>query len=961
MISGYGNILGIAKINLKIFKIKKEVLVFVIDGKNFDHNFLVGLDLISAFRLCQNENLQIFQKLYSRNDKNLFHSHNSAFSVNSLELKADLGHLSHQKLHKISKIIQNFNEVFARDKYDVGQVKGHEATVKLSEHRYIYRKPYRCNIIDQKEIENQVSKLLEAGLIEESTSPFAAPVTLQFKRQSDGSKKKNRLCIDYTALNKIVVPESQPFPLIEDLIVKARDCTWYSLLDVNSAFWSIPLREKDRYKTAFVTQTGHYNWRCLPFGLKTSPAIFQRILRNVLKRNDLDEFSVNYIDDILVFSKTFEEHLAHLEKLLRAIHNEGFRLSLAKCNFAQKKITYLGHIIENNCIRPKFDNVLPVRDFPQPKNQKQIRQFLGKVNFYHTYIPNSAKILAPLHNLLRKNVKFNWDDKCEESFTKIKNYLCNEPCLAIFCPSKETVIHTDASGEGLGAVLKQKQLDGSFKPVAYFSKKLNETQKLRKATFLECLAIKEALMYWRHRLLGLNFTVFTDHQPLAGLNVNTKFDEELRELLLHISQFNCTVVYLPGARNLEADCFSRNPVLEANEATEELKVVNHVKLDEIINDQEKAHTNLSKKIKIINENNVLFTVCKDRNKIIISDEFAENLVKKVHLKFGHIGIKQVEMTVYPYFWNQNFKKIIKNFCHNCQICIKNKSRIPYKYGHLSQLGPATKPFEYMSIDTIGGFAGNNSTKKYCHLLVDHFTRYAYAVTSKHQKADDFIKLLNLVYDKGHKIENLLADQYTGINSNIFKNFLQQNGTRLLFTAVDCPFSNGLNERLNQTLVNRLRCKANENSANKKRPWSILLQECVAEYNDTIHTTTKFTPNYLLHGLQPNLVPELKLNVNFDLPTDRLKAFQNSMQIHNVNRKQFNKNRKIHDFKIGDLVYVNHGNPLNKNKLDEIRTGPFPVVAKISNVLFQIDSGYQKNESNIYHVSKMYPFVCHTQR
>ncbi len=373
MISGYGSILGVAKICLKIFELIQEVLVFVIDENNFDHEFLIGLDLISKFRLCQNENLKITQKLYSKGNRRSDLFPCESITVNSVELEADLPHLDSIRLKKVSSAIRDFNRAFAIDKYDVGHVLSPEATVKLTEHKYIYRKPYRCNVIDQEEIESQVNKLLKAGLIEESSSPFAAPVTLAYKRQSDGTTKKNRLCIDYTALNKIIVPESQPFPLTEDLITKARDCNWYSLLDINSAFWSIPLREKDKYKTAFVTQTGHYNWRCLPFGLKTSPAIFQRTLRNILKRNGLDQFCVNYIDDILIFSKNFDEHLVHLKKLLSAIQCEGFRLSLAKCNFAKNKINYLGHTIENNQIKPIYDNVLPLRKFPTPQNQRNVR------------------------------------------------------------------------------------------------------------------------------------------------------------------------------------------------------------------------------------------------------------------------------------------------------------------------------------------------------------------------------------------------------------------------------------------------------------------------------------------------------------------------------------------------------------------------------------------------------------
>lgn len=234
--------------------------------------------------------------------------------------------------------------------------------------------------------------------------------------------------------------------------------------------------------------------------MKTSPAIFQRILRNVLKRNGLDEFCVNYIDDILVFSKSFDEHLEHLKKLKFAIEKEGFRLSLSKCNFAKSKVKYLGHIIENNAIRSIYDNVLPIKEFPQPTTLKQVRQFLGKINFYRSYIQNSSVLLASLHNLLKKNVPFEWNVECKKSFNFVKNCLCSKPRLAIYDPKKETVVQTDASLEGIGAVLKQKQENGIFKPVAFFSKKLNEVKKKKKALFLECLAIKESLMYWRHLL-----------------------------------------------------------------------------------------------------------------------------------------------------------------------------------------------------------------------------------------------------------------------------------------------------------------------------------------------------------------------------------------------------------------------------------------------------------------------------
>ncbi len=232
--------------------------------------------------------------------------------------------------------------------------------------------------------------------------------------------------------------------------------------------------------------------------------------------------------------------------------------------------------------------------------------------------------------------------------------------------------------------MKQKQDNGLFKLVAYFSKKLNEAQKKKKAVFLECLAIKEALMYWRHHLLPIKFVVYSDHKPLENLKIYTKFDDELRELMIHLSLFNFEIKYVPGQSNAEADCLSRNPVLKPSEASSELKIVNFVKLNEIIDDQKEKFLEISKKINVINKNNVLFCKAKNSDKVTVSDEFLEELIKKVHFKFGHIGPGQMELTMSLYFQNSKLKALIVKFCQNCPVCTKNKSRIPFVFGPLSQ-------------------------------------------------------------------------------------------------------------------------------------------------------------------------------------------------------------------------------------------------------------------------------------
>lgn len=785
---------------MKIHKIEKTVEVFVVDNENFEYDILLGLDTIKNFCLKQDYDLKIYQKIdlenkedeikyFNTNAEKQEHLVNFNGGIPVEQFKARLDHLSEEKKERIQILINKYETIFAKNKFDVGQVKHHEAHIKLLEHKFVAKKPYRCSTLDQKEIEFQIKKLLKTGLIEESCSPFASPVTLAYKREEG---KKTRMCIDFRELNKLLVSEPQPFPLIEEIIAKTRDSEWFSTLDINSAFWAIPLRAKDRYKTAFVTQDGHWQWKCLPFGLKTSPAIFQRILSNIIRRNNLNSFCVNYIDDILISSRSFEEHMEHLEKLLQAICKEGFRVKFTKCNFAENEVKYLGHVISKNTVRPLKDNLRSIQEFPIPDTRKKIRQFLGKINFYHKYIEDSARLLEPLQNLLRKDIQFSWSQDCQRAFTKAKNLLYSQPILAIFYLNAPTVIYTDASIDGIGAVLKQKQSDGELKPIAFFSKKLNKYQKKKKAIFLECLAIKEAIKYWQYWFIGKKFLVITDHKPLEDQNIRSRTDEELWDMMYFLSQFDFEIKYEPGKGNIEADCLSRNPVLfNLDNLEEHVKTVNFVTIENIKQDQRTNKDLEENSKKTLFDNGIFYKLKGNKKRIIISEEFGKQLISRIHKDYGHICKSKIMDKLKHSYYLRNIDKITKQIYERCEICSKNKT-LSKHYGLLSKLGPPMEPFEIVSLNTIGGFAGNRSTKRYLHLLIDHFTRHAFILTSKNQTSEDFIQLLKKIQDK-HQIKTLLTDQYSGINSNSFKNYLKDQNINLIFTAVNCPFSNGLNE------------------------------------------------------------------------------------------------------------------------------------------------------------------------
>ncbi len=243
----------------------------------------------------------------------------------------------------------------------------------------------------------------------------------------------------------------------------------------------------------------------------------------------------------------------------------------------------------------------------------------------------------------------------------------------------------------------------------------------------------------------------------------------------------------------------------------------------------------------IDKNTLKYIKVKNKWKILITEKLGRQLIRKVHEKYSPIGSKHVVNILSPYYYFKRMRKFICEICSGCKICIHNKTRVRSEKGFLGHLGPAKEPFEIMSFDTIGGLGGKRSTKKYLHLLADHFTTFAYILTSSGQSAKDFIKILDRV-NKENQMKLLLTDQYGGLCSKEFEDYLKENNTEHVVTAVDSPESNGLNERLNQTLVNRIRCRMNEKPGNKKA-WTTIAQQCVDEYNDTIHSVTGFAPSF----------------------------------------------------------------------------------------------------------------------
>ena len=547
--------LGRVHIQLEIGKIKRAVQAHVLQGMKTE--FLLGLDNASFFNLSLNLNtmtlLQDDEALH-----NPFENQKCVFSAGTTPLQSiDVTYLSPSQQAALRDVLHSYEDIFSKSQMDFGCIADERHRIVLSNNVPIHRPPYRCSPADKEEIVRQVDLLLKQGVVRPSFSPYAAPVILAEKK----GEGRTRLCIDYRKLNAVTVPDYQPIPRIDDVLDYLGKSKYFSTLDITSGYWHVKMNPEDIPKTAFVTPNGHYEWLVMPFGLRNAPATFERAVKSVIRKHNLKNV-VNYFDDIVVFSDTFSEHLLHLQALLQALKTENIKLKLKKCHFAQASIEYLGHRVSNGTVSPKRSNIEAVLRFPRPKSPKELQRFLGTTNVYRQFIPHFSDIVYPLTKLLKKDTPWEWDSSCEQAFEEMKNRLTEEPILRIFSCEKPCILYCDASNVGIGAVLKQRDRDGKEHPVAYHSRKLLTHELNYAITELECLAIVDAVEKWHCYLHGRPFTVVTDHAALQWLKNIKNPQGRLFRWSLKLSMYDVNIRHQKGSENIEADAFSRSPVVQ---------------------------------------------------------------------------------------------------------------------------------------------------------------------------------------------------------------------------------------------------------------------------------------------------------------------------------------------------------------------------------------------------------------
>lgn len=485
---------------------------------------------------------------------------NSMSSELFSQLRID--HLNEEEKKKLFKLISQYQSTFhlKSEMLTFGNTIKHRIDTKddIPVHTKSYRYPYSL----KEEVQRQIQDLLRQGIIRPSSSPWSSPIWVVPKKLDATGKRKWRLVVDYRKLNDKTVDDKYPIPNITEVLDKLGRCNYFTTLDLASGFHQIEVNPRDIQKTAFSVDQGKYEFIRMPFGLKNAPSTFQRVMDNVL-RDIIGKVCLVYMDDIIVFSTSLQEHIDNLGKVLERLKNYNLKIQLDKSEFLCKEVAFLGHIVTPEGVKPNPDKIDSIKNWPLPKTETELRGFLGTIGYYRRFIRDFAKITKPLTEQLRKGKQITHTDKFIETFNKCKILLTSSHVLQYPDFSKPFILTTDASKFALGAVLSQGPV-GQDRPVAFASRTLTKTEESYSVIEKELLAITWGCKYFRPYLYGRKFTLFTDHKPLTYIFSLKDPNDKMIRMRLQLEEYDYDVKYRPGKQNVVADGLSRINTNEIN-------------------------------------------------------------------------------------------------------------------------------------------------------------------------------------------------------------------------------------------------------------------------------------------------------------------------------------------------------------------------------------------------------------
>ncbi|XP_042613167.1 uncharacterized protein K02A2.6-like [Cyprinus carpio] len=788
-------------------------------------------------------------------------------------------------------------------KEELGELKGPPAKIYVDKEaipRFFKARPVPYAM--KAKVEVEIERLLRENIIEPvKHSEWAAPVVPVLKPDNTV-----RLCGDYKlTVNRVSKLEQYPIPRLDDLFATLSGGQKFTNLDMSHAYHQIALDAESKKYVTVNTHKGLFTYRVLPFGVSSSPAIFQRTIEGVLQ--GLPYVAV-FLDDILVTGRNDGEHLQMLARVLERLQEAGLRLKRSKCTFMEKEVMFLGHKVDETGLHPVPEKVNAIQNAPSPKTVTELKAYLGLLNYYNKFLPNLSTVLAPVHKMLRKDAKWHWGGEQEAAFVQSKKMLQSVKVLVHYDPQKDVILSCDASPYGLGAVLSHKMPDGSERPIGFMSRTLNQAERNYSQLDKEGLAVMFGLQRFHKYLYGRKFTIVTDHKPLLSLfnelkSVPQMSSPRIQRWAVTLRAYEYNIIYKPGKDQANADALSRLPLPTESvpEQEERVLMLENADITLITAEQVRSWTQTDPVLSRVREmvqRGLLqeligaefdpFTSRKDElsvqdgcvlwgARVIIPSAGRSEVLNQLHQ--CHPGVSRMKALARSYVWWPKMDQDVERLVKTCRICQEHRN-VP-AVAPLHPWNWPEKPWQRLHVDYAGPFMG-----KMFLILIDAHSKWidGYPVNSATSAAT--IECLRTSFSNHGLPELIVSDNATCFVSAEFKEFLKKNGVRHVTSAPYHASSNGLVERAVQIVKGMLKKCAEGTMATK-------LARVLFSYRITPQTTTGLSPAELLHGRK------LRCSLDFIHPdlTGKIQEQQQKQRVHH------DKKTHARSLGVGDPVLV----------------------------------------------------------
>ncbi|GJS63531.1 putative nucleotidyltransferase, ribonuclease H [Tanacetum coccineum] len=889
-------------------------------------------------------------------------------------------------------IVSEFQDVFPEELPGIPPIRDVEFNIELIPGAEpISKAPYRMAPIELKELKDQLQELLERGFIRPSVSPWGAPVL--FVKKKDGSM---RLCIDYRELNKITIRNRYPLPRIDDLFDQLQGAKHFSKIDLRSGYHQLRVKEQDISKTAFRTRYGHYEFLVMPFGLTNAPAVFMDLMNRVF-HEFLDKFVIVFIDDILVFSKSKEEHEEHLRTVLQILRQEKLYAKFSKCEFWLSKVAFLGHIVSAEGITMDPAKVEAITKWPRPTSVTEVRSFLGLAGYYRRFVEGFSRLALPLTKLMRKGEKFVWNEEREKSFEELKQRLVSSPILTLPSGTGGFQIYSDASKKGLGCVLMQ-----HGKVIAYASRQLKPYEVNYPTHDLELAAVVFALKIWRHYLYGESCDIFTDHKSLKYIFTQRELNMRQRRWLELLKDYDTNIQYHPGKANVVADALSRKSGMIAGIKVEEeiIRDLERLDIELCVRGQSgfwaslRVEPNLISQIKTAQKDDgeiwaiiqnidqqTEFRVDDDGilwqgTKLCVPEDptLREALMTEAHSSpFSiHPGSTKMYHDLKQHFWWSGMKRDVATFVSKCLTCQQVKIEHQRASGLLQPLEIPVWKWDEISMDFVTGLPRTQRKHDAIWVVVDRLTKSAHFLPIR--KDYPVSKLAEMFQQEIVRLHGtpsaIVSDRDPRFTSRFWKGLQKAWGTRLKFSTAFHPETDGQSERTIQTLEDMLRSCALEWAGN----WDDYI--CLVEfaYNNSWHASIKCAPFEMLYGRKCRAPicwdqvgerilegPEM-----IEVTNEKVAVAREKLKEAQTRQKSYaDRHRRALEFQPGEHVFLKVSPTRGvrrfgiKGKLSPRFIGPFEILDRVGEVSYRLALPPQLSHvHNVFHVSLLRGYKYH---